>query len=1142
MTNTSSTPHEDFKANGYMSSQISQGRAKSGYYYSNVSEDEGSVSIVVPNSKHLERADAAVVASTHLEFGDFDESKHPRGYHGRWALADSVPDAPGTAPIPEGHVRLYHYTQLSKDTEGQPMIERVHAAAQSLRDHGIVSSKALGSTYGEPNQIWASGTMPDPMTHVFAEIHVAPDDPRWDLNKPSEVSADSSYAHEWSNGKTYNQDLSKFRSDVTFHGDITPDDIVAVHEPWHEHARYFDDNPTMIQDAKNGMYDDLLDDPEYAPAILRAKADVGLTAAGPPDEPRDEKGQWTSGGGGDRLLSGLVDLHPDQPGLQLKAYHVTTATSAAAIEKNGWDVFRGGHQAFGSGIYANLDTPSGHAGQEKVLKIDDIAVHQQAGGKDLVQLELEVSVQNPFLADAKEYDRIYNESENDDDPLISMLGVSDEYQAKYDEMYEAADKNFEQYYEASDYSPTREGYAQWHAENTPDAPMSDVDPDYAGAPLESQIVRQLALDKGYDSIIWRDLGQEYPSTLGDQVVVLKSDSITVKGSQAVTASAVQRMSLVPLVEFLTSLKSSVTGAAHDVSDEPRDTSGKWTSGGPKTGKEYKLTYRPNLGSDKMTTVHARYKGIITRGDGPKARFIETRTPRHAENTTTEKELLLGPAQLHALEEPDDSHQARANDVVEKLGVGPVKVVIDPELTGLSKYDKTTKTISIRSDDADDERTLAHELAHHVREERGASQKSQVTHDARYEAVHQEVQSTMGIEYKPFTKSKFELTASANADHSDSAMIAWRPTDAEAKQLALPGGETPDRLHCTLLYLGKVADIEVDDARDITEAVANRFSPFVARIQGTAIFNTPDGDVLVRLVDAPELEQLQQRLHDEVAQIEKLSDNHGFTAHITLKYLAPDEEVDPAWFDFEPLDVVFGAIETDFGTERTSFPLATEIVLKQELAHDVSDEARSDDGRWTDGGGIDRVETLQKRAWNQRITSGEEQDLNKIRTQVIGALNDEGYDGKAVAEAMKDWSGANNIEEFRDAFHGYDGKYSDGVLQSLEYISNNKVEAPLYRGMFLDGDTLSEIKVGETIDHGVSSWSRSRDVAEMWSKDGDVGDIPVVLELSGGAHGMDIAALGERNYAWQQEVVVAEDRLRVTDIQHDGETTRIKVSV
>ena len=55
MSNTRWTPHQDFKANGYMKAQMRKGNPKSGYYYTNVSEDEGSISIVVPNGSFLKK-------------------------------------------------------------------------------------------------------------------------------------------------------------------------------------------------------------------------------------------------------------------------------------------------------------------------------------------------------------------------------------------------------------------------------------------------------------------------------------------------------------------------------------------------------------------------------------------------------------------------------------------------------------------------------------------------------------------------------------------------------------------------------------------------------------------------------------------------------------------------------------------------------------------------------------------------------------------------------------------------------------------------------------------------------------------------------------------------------------------------------
>jgi GNAT superfamily N-acetyltransferase len=53
MSNTPQTPHEDYKANGYMQGQLKKGVAKRGYYYRNIGEDEGSISAVLPSRDHV---------------------------------------------------------------------------------------------------------------------------------------------------------------------------------------------------------------------------------------------------------------------------------------------------------------------------------------------------------------------------------------------------------------------------------------------------------------------------------------------------------------------------------------------------------------------------------------------------------------------------------------------------------------------------------------------------------------------------------------------------------------------------------------------------------------------------------------------------------------------------------------------------------------------------------------------------------------------------------------------------------------------------------------------------------------------------------------------------------------------------------
>lgn len=59
MSNTTRTPHDDWKANGYMKRALNKGNAKRGYFYRNEGEDSGSISAVVPDDRHIEPVDPA---------------------------------------------------------------------------------------------------------------------------------------------------------------------------------------------------------------------------------------------------------------------------------------------------------------------------------------------------------------------------------------------------------------------------------------------------------------------------------------------------------------------------------------------------------------------------------------------------------------------------------------------------------------------------------------------------------------------------------------------------------------------------------------------------------------------------------------------------------------------------------------------------------------------------------------------------------------------------------------------------------------------------------------------------------------------------------------------------------------------------
>lgn len=177
------------------------------------------------------------------------------------------PVEPGSVPVPEHHVRLFHASGNIRREEGdtRPWAELVHERAESLRKHGIDVSHARGESYGEPSVVWASAGKPisDYEESIVAEFH-AP---------VSKLDIGSYYGQGGSEAE-HIQHLNDARSHVTLHGSVPPEDIIAVHEPWHAHYRYMTgENPEYLEDVVKGRFDNLEEDEPmtYGPAIKRIK-------------------------------------------------------------------------------------------------------------------------------------------------------------------------------------------------------------------------------------------------------------------------------------------------------------------------------------------------------------------------------------------------------------------------------------------------------------------------------------------------------------------------------------------------------------------------------------------------------------------------------------------------------------------------------------------------------------------------------------------------------------------------------------------------------------------------------------------------------------------------------------------------------
>lgn len=144
-------------------------------------------------------------------------------------VESGVPPQMGTTQIPQGHIRLYHYTRGNPD---------------DVRSYGLKLSHAKGHTYGEPDLVWASSNPPDPRSKNIVEFHVPANDPSMALEKPR----DGQSLDEWQSGMNH----------VGFVRDIQPNEIIAVHEPWHVKYRYIMSHPDVLKRVLSGELDDLM--------------------------------------------------------------------------------------------------------------------------------------------------------------------------------------------------------------------------------------------------------------------------------------------------------------------------------------------------------------------------------------------------------------------------------------------------------------------------------------------------------------------------------------------------------------------------------------------------------------------------------------------------------------------------------------------------------------------------------------------------------------------------------------------------------------------------------------------------------------------------------------------------------------------
>lgn len=181
-----------------------------------------------------------------------------------------------------------------------------------------------------------------------------------------------------------------------------------------------------------------------------------------------------------------------------------------------------------------------------------------------------------------------------------------------------------------------------------------------------------------------------------------------------------------------------------------------------------------------------------------------------------------------------------------------------------------------------------------------------------------------------------LQMASDTSHHSGGMIALMPTAADAKRLALKGGEAAAELHCTLFFLGDDGSIWTEDQRNELEALvrsrAEQLPPLKANVFGVAHWNgnAEKPSWVWSVGDNPDAELADSSLHEAQMTVQDaLESTHErpeiphqhtpWVAHICAAYTDDLTLVRELEKRLGP--VTFDRIRLSFGDDDRDIPLA-----------------------------------------------------------------------------------------------------------------------------------------------------------------------------------------------------------------------------
>lgn len=126
-------------------------------------------------------------------------------------------------------------------------------------------------------------------------------------------------------------------------------------------------------------------------------------------------------------------------------------------------------------------------------------------------------------------------------------------------------------------------------------------------------------------------------------------------------------------------------------------------------------------------------------------------------------------------------------------------------------------------------------------------------------------------------------------HMTGILVAcWVPGET-GQAIALDKGEPVDQMHVTLVYLEDAPKEQLPDVVRAVAPVAMSSEPLEGAVTGRGRFYNDEEDVIYAVPSVPGLSELRERLRANLAASGfPDASEHGWTPHITLKYVSPDD--------------------------------------------------------------------------------------------------------------------------------------------------------------------------------------------------------------------------------------------------------------